>query len=1812
MKLKKFTAVMLVLAMIFAIIPAISVSAAELDDASLLSYALSTAPLFDATNPAPVQSADTDIAVAWPDSGLTGTANNGYINVDSRNNGSTVPVRIQSYIGSSTNGDQQGNTVNLPAFGEGSEWVLLSFTPEYTCAWGDLALFDIDGKCLTCCRYGTGDSNAFSVEWGHNGWGNPFASSFGEYSISNTNNTAITSGSTHVDILLRNYGEGAEGYYTATYFVDGDILTTVTYTGKGHFNGLSSISLSRGSGGTWERIAIQEPRIYAGDIPGNIVAVEATYTVDSETVATKSASYDSAKDTGVLFEKFAYSKNGENTLYTADEVTLSASSEIPMTLTENTSDHALDSIVGYEGKQYVIKSANLIPNSDFSYGLAGWYNGTGTAADTNNFSVENNIVTIKKGTGSNDVACLFRAWDVEIGKTYFFTYTIDKATEWLRLAECNVADNVTATNTLKDRNTSVDGVNTLVFTATDEFFRINAAWAEGRQLSSFGLYEIEEAATVVEETIASVSPIAPVTAIVGETVALPATVKVTGSLGSLMTADIVWDAPSDYELGVPTTVTGTASVVFAEGSAAQTAEVKVVVTVFAYDHKVETFWHAGDDSNSPNFGLYNYIGNYNGGVIVAEAEFSASSGTNKLIMYGNSSTSAFGNAGALLRYFNTNNMFEYYNNGWQTSSVPCKYNTNYILKTTIDITNRTYTMEIKEEGGEFVQVTPAPAAFRNPNLSSVDRMISTGSVTFTAHTTTWTDGFSYVNVEYVNENDAVIKEGYRVKAATGFTYWASAPKLIENGEDLYILENVDETPNKVIAEGEDTLSVKYNKVTMVEFEKPFINHVRGDAAVNMPAVVKMVFSDGQKINYNVSWDLSTVNKDEVGTYEVTGTIDGIEMKATATVEVLELTLLPYTSENTVATNNGGWNWYVEPSGTHIQPGDELATRYETEYVSNNGYEFKHDKTYMGWVEDEGTIVVGEYDHDTKEYKRVVVHEFLEADDHNNPAVVVLPDGRIMIFYSKHTTEARMYYCVSKNPEDISEWNPWQYYECYTKPDNATYPATYPTVFMVHDDEGIEGNEVIYVGWRGVHWKPTLAKFSMPDENGVVETIMGQTQFANTTYNTGAYADGGRSDGGRRPYTKYDYDFARNKIYITFTANHPDNDVNNNIYYVTFDITDQNFYTAKGNLLQPLPFENDSSFISQGANGTNGQWGIITNALVGTYPELLLFDANAQLINNGERRGWTWDIKVNEKGEPCIVYVDVTATPPGPNGELPEGYHENRNDSHRSHHYYWYARWDSDTEEWVQTFLTYGGKWWHENATQERCYSGGLTFDHNAEDANVLFLSIPTMGEHGNIFEIHRWESTDHGATWTIREPITQDSKINNVRPNAIYNYKENEDGTHAGPRLLWKSGEYRYWMNYEYKTGVWTDWAGEGFITQDDPEMFADAAILVNGENVTALPVGENLDLTGKFNVTNISIGDGNGLFALAHYNKENILLNVITEKDVTIPARSVPQIGMVGAPKTADGSLSTMGDPEVIVEIPYTATIAEGDRIVLLAWNIGIERQMDSIISVPFSMSTEGNQYALYETFTYEGTEKLILDENGENFNGWVGKAYAVDGAHFGTHSYAAITKAPFGNTGLHLYHVGGAEDTGTGAVMASHSLPDTNGKDYTIRFTMRYIDEMSWNNTQNTGFTLSHGVPVYNDGNATPCALQFRQSCGWGNLNGRNTTGHVRDTRWFDGGGLTWLYNVNIPSYYDRGNANDGLMTGANYEVTIKVSPANKTIYFSIDDTYRKAEVTRSYVDATTFDWDSNPIDTITFSVGNERWGELYVDDLYVEIAE
>src|SRR5829696_6312587 len=87
---------------------------------------------------------------------------------------------------------------------------------------------------------------------------------------------------------------------------------------------------------------------------------------------------------------------------------------------------------------------------------------------------------------------------------------------------------------------------------------------------------------------------------------------------------------------------------------------------------------------------------------------------------------------------------------------------------------------------------------------------------------------------------------------------------------------------------------------------------------------------------------------------------------------------------------GAWSWFADPRAVH--------------------YEGAHNRTYVSWIDRLGGVRVASYDHATRVRTTIVLHWNLGVDDHNNPALHVLPDGRVMVFYSRHGG-SDMYYRV---------------------------------------------------------------------------------------------------------------------------------------------------------------------------------------------------------------------------------------------------------------------------------------------------------------------------------------------------------------------------------------------------------------------------------------------------------------------------------------------------------------------------------------------------------------------------------------------------------------------------------------------------------------------------------------------------------------------------------------------------------------------------------------------------------------------------------
>jgi len=399
-------------------------------------------------------------------------------------------------------------------------------------------------------------------------------------------------------------------------------------------------------------------------------------------------------------------------------------------------------------------------------------------------------------------------------------------------------------------------------------------------------------------------------------------------------------------------------------------------------------------------------------------------------------------------------------------------------------------------------------------------------------------------------------------------------------------------------------------------------------------------------------------------------------------------------------DEGAWCWFADPRATH----------YENASGTIN-------MSYIGYIDVHGNIKAMQYNWITGARNEVLVRSYFQPDDHDNPTFLVLPDERVLIIYSRHTDEPAFYYRVSKKPGDITSLGEEK--KIVTK-NNTTYPSP----FIMSEDP-----THWYLCWRGISWHPTIARLSLPDANDDVTIDWGPYQMVQST--------------GARPYAKY-YSNGKDKLYVTYTTGHPDNEGPNWVYFNVINInggdepTLEDINGKKLSVIKNGPFS-----VNKTANYKN------------SYPHTVV-DAPSNY------RDWVWQIALDADTHPVIAMVRINSS--------------------KSQHEYYYAKWTGSA--WRLTDLADGGGRFHSSNT-EYCYSGGEALD--PQDPKTIYLSIPTDGLNGKVYEIWKYTLNDAGKV-VGKEQITRHSLKNNVRPFML----PNSQGSPL--RLCWMNGDYYYWL----------------------------------------------------------------------------------------------------------------------------------------------------------------------------------------------------------------------------------------------------------------------------------------------------------------------------------------------------------------------------------------------------------------------------------
>ncbi len=198
--------------------------------------------------------------------------------------------------------------------------------------------------------------------------------------------------------------------------------------------------------------------------------------------------------------------------------------------------------------------------------------------------------------------------------------------------------------------------------------------------------------------------------------------------------------------------------------------------------------------------------------------------------------------------------------------------------------------------------------------------------------------------------------------------------------------------------------------------------------------------------------------------------------------------------------DGAWTYFTEPRAVN--------------------HEGRHRRTYVGWIDSRGQIVVSSYDHRSRVRTRTVLQTRERVDDHNNPSLTVRPDGRLLVFYS---TDRRRHLVarLSRRPEDVRAWQRPRRVRTNVP---GRHGYTYPNPVWLRDEP-----RPLFLFWRGGSFEPTFS-----------------TSVGGTGWSPARRLVAGN---GQRPYLVFDSN-RRDRIDIAFSDGNP-NELRTSIYYTAY-------------------------------------------------------------------------------------------------------------------------------------------------------------------------------------------------------------------------------------------------------------------------------------------------------------------------------------------------------------------------------------------------------------------------------------------------------------------------------------------------------------------------------------------------------------------------------------------------------------------------------------------------------------------------------------
>lgn len=268
------------------------------------------------------------------------------------------------------------------------------------------------------------------------------------------------------------------------------------------------------------------------------------------------------------------------------------------------------------------------------------------------------------------------------------------------------------------------------------------------------------------------------------------------------------------------------------------------------------------------------------------------------------------------------------------------------------------------------------------------------------------------------------------------------------------------------------------------------------------------------------------------------------------------------------TSDGAWCWFSDPRSVY--------------------YEGKYKRTYTGWINSQGDVIISSYDHSTGQILSYVLEDHYQVDDHDNPALLFRPDGRLMVFFTKHGGDNPTLLFTMKEPEDLSAWKKQELF----LNDKEFYPGLNSSNTYVNPVMLSEENNRIYLFWRGMDNKPN---YSFSDDLGETWSKGRILINPDPLYPM------------RRPYVKVSSN-GLDRIWFAFTDGHPRNEPDNSIYSMYY----------KSGMLHKVTGEEIRE---------------LGDEPVHPLETSRIYDASVS-----GAKAWIWDVAQDEDEQPVVVFA----------------------------------------------------------------------------------------------------------------------------------------------------------------------------------------------------------------------------------------------------------------------------------------------------------------------------------------------------------------------------------------------------------------------------------------------------------------------------------------------------------------------------------------------------------------------------------------------